>query len=131
MTVSRAHPDNIRPTSVRARLNPPAISRGCREVLRTASQVDTRHLNPVAPGFTTRAREQSYLPDLERLFGGPGGVRRVARHRWNNQLQAKLDQAALAGVTGAAALVSACRDLAAEQPALHALMHGTTAGSVR
>ncbi|MGN2636719.1 hypothetical protein ACWEKT_06230 [Nocardia takedensis] len=58
------------------------------------------------------------LPELDRLFGGVTGLLAALRHRWNNHLAAKLDQAMTAGQTS----IDAYLELCAEQPALRALL---------
>jgi len=58
------------------------------------------------------------LPDCERLFGGRAGLLAALRYRWDNHLHAKLDLALLQGQSSA----EAYRELAAEQPALRALL---------
>ena len=60
----------------------------------------------------------SGIPDLDRLFGGPTGLLLTLRHRWNNHLAAKLDQALAQGQSDTEAYL----ELRAEQPALHALL---------
>lgn len=58
------------------------------------------------------------LPDLNRLFGGPGGVLLALRHRWENHLGVKLDHALAEGKS----MIDVHNELAAEQPALRALL---------
>ncbi|WP_233608105.1 hypothetical protein [Nocardia stercoris] len=58
------------------------------------------------------------LPDRDRLFGGAAGVLAALRYRWANHLHAKLDIAGERGMTAA----EAYRELAAEQPALRAVL---------
>ncbi|MEV0293091.1 hypothetical protein [Nocardia sp. NPDC050710] len=60
----------------------------------------------------------SGIPELERLFGGPEGLLLALRYRWNNHLAAKMDQALVQGQSG----IEAYLELAAEQPALRALL---------
>src|SRR6476646_4327480 len=58
------------------------------------------------------------LPDLDRLFGGVNGVILALRYRWRNHMQARMDlhEAEWADPQQVA------RELAAEQPALRAVL---------
>ncbi|MFI5779262.1 hypothetical protein [Nocardia sp. NPDC051570] len=58
------------------------------------------------------------LPESDRLFGGPEGVLAALQYQWDNHLNAKLDQALLEGRSED----EAYRELAAEQPALRAVL---------
>lgn len=69
-------------------------------------------VDPASPDLFTG------IPDLERLFGDPGGVLLALRYRWNNHLRAKLDQALVEGKSE----VEAYLELAAEQPVLRAVL---------
>ncbi|WP_181698532.1 hypothetical protein [Nocardia sp. GTS18] len=63
------------------------------------------------------------LPDLDHLFGGVDGLLRALANRWDNHLRVKVEQAEFDGKT----LVEAYLELAAEQPALRALLDAHTA----
>ncbi|MFC4126421.1 hypothetical protein [Nocardia rhizosphaerae] len=69
------------------------------------------------------------LPGLDRLFGGVDGLLNALAYRWSNHLRAKLEQAEIEGHTA----VEAYLELAAEQPALRALLdaHATTGQTTR
>ncbi|MBJ8339745.1 hypothetical protein JGU71_12690 [Antrihabitans sp. YC3-6] len=58
------------------------------------------------------------LLEVERLFGGAGGVLLALQHRWNTHLAVKLDFAIEKG----APTQSGWDELAAEQPTLRALL---------
>ncbi|GAB2448174.1 hypothetical protein [Nocardia tengchongensis] len=58
------------------------------------------------------------LPELERLFGGPGGVLLALRNRWENHLTVKLENAMEKGVLAHEVYTELC----AEQPALRAIL---------
>ncbi|WP_067826968.1 hypothetical protein [Nocardia inohanensis] len=58
------------------------------------------------------------LPELDRLFGGVSGVLLALRHRWENHLTVKLDNALEQGKS----VDQVRRELAAEQPALRAVL---------
>ncbi|MGX1807468.1 hypothetical protein ACWIGI_17255 [Nocardia sp. NPDC055321] len=58
------------------------------------------------------------LPELDRLFGGPDGVLLALRHRWENHLGVKLESALAEGKSA----IEVHRELAAEQPALRAVL---------
>ena len=64
------------------------------------------------------------LPGSDRLFGGPAGILAALRYRWDNHLRAKLDQAQIQGQSAA----DAYRELAAQQPELHAILAAHEAG---
>ncbi|MET7767721.1 hypothetical protein [Nocardia sp. NPDC005366] len=80
------------------------------DIVRTV--LDRAALDPNDPALF------SGIPQLERLFGGPEGLLLTLRHRWNNHLAAKLDQAFTQGQSE----VEAYLELSAEQPALRALL---------
>ncbi|MFD6393878.1 hypothetical protein [Nocardia sp. NPDC060259] len=63
------------------------------------------------------------LPGIDRLFGGIDGLLHALSYRWNNHFRAKLEQAELEGQTA----VEAYLELAAEQPALRALLDARAA----
>ncbi|MFF2086171.1 hypothetical protein ACFVVM_20530 [Nocardia sp. NPDC058176] len=69
-------------------------------------------IDPADPGLFAG------LPELDRLFGGIDGLLRALDYRWNNHLHAKLEQAEFEGNTA----VEAYLELAAEQPALRAIL---------
>lgn len=63
------------------------------------------------------------LPEVERLFGGTDGLLHALAYRWNNHLRAKLEQAEVEGHSA----VEAYLELAAEQPALRAILDARAA----
>ncbi|AFU04348.1 hypothetical protein [Nocardia brasiliensis] len=58
------------------------------------------------------------IPGLRRLFGDADGLLLALRYRWNNHLDAKLDQALTRGQSA----IDAYLELAAEQPVLRAVL---------
>ncbi|MEV5648692.1 hypothetical protein AB0L57_10620 [Nocardia sp. NPDC052254] len=68
--------------------------------------------DPAAPGLFHD------LPECDRLFGGPAGLLDALRYRWDNHLNAKLDQALTDGQSPAEAYA----ELSAEQPVLRAVL---------
>lgn len=69
------------------------------------------------------------LAGLDELFGGTEGLLRALAYRWNNHLRAKLEQAEIEGHSA----VEAYLELAAEQPALRAILdaHAATGQTTR
>ncbi|WP_280220077.1 hypothetical protein [Nocardia neocaledoniensis] len=63
------------------------------------------------------------LAGLDELFGGIDGLLQALAYRWNNHLRAKLEQAEIEGHSA----VEAYLELAAEQPALRALLDARAA----
>lgn len=76
------------------------------------------------PGYGLRL---DGLGDVERLFGGPGGVLLALQHRWSTHLAVKLDFAVEAGASAQAAW----DELAAEQPTLRAVLDAHSRRSLR
>ncbi|KAF0836646.1 hypothetical protein [Nocardia caishijiensis] len=63
------------------------------------------------------------LPGLDRLFGGVEGLLQALANRWDNHLRVKVELGEIDGTTP----VEAYLVLAAEQPALRALLDAHTA----
>ena len=86
---------------------------------------DLHHRTEIAHTVLARAAVDPHDPalfddidELDRLFGGPEGLLRALANRWDNHLHVKLELAEIDGRTP----VEAYLELAAEQPALRALL---------
>ncbi|MEV6275681.1 hypothetical protein [Nocardia sp. NPDC051832] len=72
--------------------------------------------DPASPGLF------SGIPELDRLFGGPAGLLQALYYRWKIHLEVKLELAMSRGQSA----VEAYLELAAEQPALRAVLDAHT-----